>query len=323
MCSIGGFVSSKPLPAATARDLCRGLLWYGQNRGSQSSGVYVNGRTVKRAMAPADFIETAELWAAFDKPVSMALTHTRQPTCGGTGDDQAQPFRVNDVASVHNGMLWDWHSLKKQWDILKKSGVDSELVARFAATYGVQRLPEFVASSNGPSAIAMIQAGEMYLLRDGNPIEAVTITMQDKSKLTVFGSEAQQVRGALQHVWLMPPGFGHRINETKECVLIHVTGEGLDVISKPVRRKFQSWVYQGEDFKGRSWNGCESWSDAQWAEWLAKEKGRDNVKMLPSDSAVSRRERKRERRLRRAMERGGELYLGHDTRTIGSEGGKI
>lgn len=301
MCSIGGFVSNRPLPAWQARELCRGLLWYGQDRGSQSSGVYINGRVAKRAMSPTSFIDSEAFANATRHPADMALTHTRQPTCGGLGDKQAQPFRVADTISVHNGMLFDLPALRRQWDLVKTSGVDSELIARFVDRYNIKRLPEFVDSTLGMSAIACINGGHLYLLRDDNPIVACTMRLQDGNSLTVFGSETRQVMAALGHVWLVPPGY--RAESVAERVLIKVSGNGINPIGMPYNKKYHG-VYDFDcpaySLDGtKVYQGASTWDRERWNEF---------------ENRKTWKERKRDRRLRKAMQRGGELHLGIDTR---------
>lgn len=306
MCSIGGFVADKPLPAYQVRDLCKALLWYGQERGAQSSGLYVNGRVAKRAQSPREFIESEDFYAVTKHEARMALTHTRMPTSGGTGDAQAQPFQVAQTVSVHNGMLFDCPALKQQWQLAKESGVDSELVARFVDRYGVKRLPEFIASSYGPSAIAVIHQGALFLIRDNNPTVACTMRFVDGNSITVFGSEYHQVMQAMARVWLVPPGY--HAKSVKESVLVRVNGGGLEVISKPLKRKYKSYI--DDAWYG---NGCTD-GNRVWASVDEWERERKESQSQYQSNGKTWKERKRDRRLRKMMEKGGQLYLGEDTR---------
>jgi hypothetical protein len=205
MCSIAGFICRKPLNSEQAHALSMALLWYGRDRGSQSAGVFLETATkellLKQAADPADFIFTEEFDGLFKEDVLSALLHTRQPTCGGRGDAQAQPFRRRDTVSVHNGYYFDIKGIRDKWGLTKKSGVDSELIADFVETYGINMLPKFLNSTDGPSAIAVRHKGKLYLAREQNPIHWARLELYDNDIL-VFASTETQVRSAMDFTFL-------------------------------------------------------------------------------------------------------------------------
>lgn len=207
MCSIGGFISSQPLDSAMAKRLCGALIFYGSARGQQSAGIYVNSRLYKRAVHPADFIYDDGFDELFDIDPSCALVHTRQPTSGGTGDEQAHPFWIGNTITVHNGGIMNCAELKKKWSLTKPSGVDSELMTSALDNYGIARLPEIVKDLSGSAAVAALHHGELYLMRDGNPLEyyelKLTINTEGDTNLLVFGSTMSQVKDAIAHCWLI------------------------------------------------------------------------------------------------------------------------
>lgn len=241
MCSIGGFVSSKPLSQDDVTRLVRALVWHGRGRGNQSAGAFVGGRIVKHAVEAGKFIGMEDFQAAC-APASFALTHTRQPTCGGTGDAQAQPFQVGDAVTVHNGFYFNVRELRKAHGLKKPSGVDSELVASFLSRSPIDKLPEFLASTDGVSAIAAYRSGKLYLACHGNPIAKVSFRTHDGVSVTVFGSTIAQVDAAVAHVWLAP----HSAEMLPDDSVFSLTPTG----AKRLAKVKTNWASLGHSFAG-------------------------------------------------------------------------
>lgn len=250
MCSIGGFLSSKPLPFRIAGGLADALLYYGSARGQQSAGVYVDGRIVKRAVSPDKLIAHTDYNTLFKEPVTLCLTHTRQPTCGGRGDDQAQPFRAGGTVSVHNGMFHDSKALAKKFGIPKTSGVDSELVATYVHDKGIETLGDFLDEATGCAAVAVVHKGQLYLARDSNPISHIFIKMGD-TDILAFASTDDILMKAIRYVWLWP--------DTSRPMSVpsgHVhlaTPKELTEVGSPFGRSIYgtgsgSWHYTGQSF---------------------------------------------------------------------------
>lgn len=204
MCSIGGWLSAAPLPQQEAEDLTRALVYYGTNRGSQSAGAWSNGRTVKRALLPEKFINIRAFRELMSHPTSMVLTHTRQPTCGGVGDQQAQPFTHGDTTTVHNGHVSNIEQMIEKHGLEKASGVDSELFTSFIEKHGILNSPAFFAEMTGSAAVAAVHKGELYLVRTSNPVEYINITTANGTKLLAFASTEGQLINSLRHIYLLP-----------------------------------------------------------------------------------------------------------------------
>lgn len=239
MCSIGGFISERPLDAKTARSLVEGLVWYGADRGQQSTGAWIQGpggtRLVKKAVSPSEFTageDFDKLFQGMDGGVTTALTHTRQPTSGGRGDKQAQPFRRGEVVTVHNGMYWNSDREAKHWEVEKKHGVDSELVTAFVSSYGAMKLPKLLQNVYGASALGVWDNGKLYLMRSDNPTCYSAFTLRDGNEVVAFASTRSILFSALKHTWLMPSSI--RGAETKENVLLLVTPKKLVQCSKKI-----------------------------------------------------------------------------------------
>lgn len=238
MCSISGFLSAAPLSHQGAMRLMRSLLYYGRSRGQQSTGLALLTSTgihlFKQAADPDDFVFSEAFEALFanlptNTQITGALGHTRQPTCGGRGDDQAQPFVNNNTATVHNGYYHDFAAIKSAHEIDKPSGVDSELVCSYISKHGISTLPTFIASTDGPSAIACYHEGSMYLMRSGNPTVLASFPLGNSNKITVFASTADQLTNALRYCWLF-----HATPSTStptEGLLYQLTPSGLVNIS--------------------------------------------------------------------------------------------
>lgn len=256
MCSIGGFISEKPLHPHLAHRLSRALIWYGADRGQQSSGVYANGKVYKRAVSPSEFVASDEFEKFFDAEVSLCLTHTRAPTCGGRGDDQAQPFQHGDVVTVHNGVYHQPEKIAKKFKIKKKSGVDSELITSYLAEYGIANFNTFLDEVWGCSAIAAVIGDNLYLVRHNNPISYDEIKFNDNTVL-VFASTNQQLSAALSHVWLL--SSYNRGRSLREDQVFHVTTSAMTPIGGPLKGFSQSYGggYSGNkslaDYRSR-WN---------------------------------------------------------------------
>jgi glucosamine 6-phosphate synthetase-like amidotransferase/phosphosugar isomerase protein len=205
MCSISGFLSNKPLSEETSKRLASALLYYGQSRGKQSAGAFIVGKQAaymaKQAINPHKFIKGESFAKLFKQGARIGLFHTRYPTCGEKTDKQAQPFTRPDTVTVHNGYYFDIAGIRDKWGLHKKSGVDSELVTDFIESYGVDMLPDFLASTDGPSAIAAYHKGQVYLARGGNPLHYCPIDI-DGCKVLVFASTFEQLESAIKYATL-------------------------------------------------------------------------------------------------------------------------
>jgi len=235
MCSISGFLSNQPIEKNFARRLASALLFYGRERGEQSAGVYVNGAITKKAIDPKAFIESSEFFNAFDKDTMLALCHTRQPTSGGKGDEQAQPFGQGETVTIHNGYFFDIKEIRDKWKLNKSSGVDSELITSFIDSYGVKRLPDFIKSTDGPSAIAAVVRGELFLAKAGNPLHYTSIKFEGGQRIIIFASTESMIRRALRYCLLVEK---IDVKEAKEGGLFRVTPKRLKKIGQGLEPEY-------------------------------------------------------------------------------------
>lgn len=205
MCSIGGFISTQPLEPWKAQRLASALLHFGLSRGDQSSGIFYNGQLLKRAVSASQMIHSDAFHNLFKQrsDSTVCLTHTRFPTSGALGDDQAHPFWVGNTISVHNGSISNCKAVREKWQLDKPSGVDSELFTQAIDKYGIAKLPEIADDFSASAALAVLHHDVLYVARDGNPFEYMTIIEGDNA-ITIFASTQQQVVNTINHVWLIP-----------------------------------------------------------------------------------------------------------------------
>jgi len=204
VCSISGFASSKPLSYETALRLCRALLFFGQERGKQSAGIHTNGKLLKRAISPDEFGVLPEFAALLEGGASYALLHTRAPTCGEKGNEQAQPFvSASGIATIHNGVIGNPEKVAETHSLLWPSGVDSELFSAYAEKNGIFKVPRFLRSIFGSAAVAVYHENKVYLIRDGNPIESYRVDLTNGTRVMLFASTEGIIDRAAHYVWLM------------------------------------------------------------------------------------------------------------------------
>ncbi len=257
MCSISGFTSQYPIDKQTALRLSSALLFFGAIRGNQSSGIYINGKVHKKAIEPLKFIETREFLALFEKKTDLVLCHTRMPTCGGTGDEQAQPFQQSTTVTVHNGYYHNIPEIKEKWGIVKNSGVDSELVTSFINSYGIRELPKFLESTSGPSAIATLYKRELYIARHENPCVYTRLNLSG-NHILIFASTSDILESALNHVWLGK----WKVEQVKDNRLFQVTPKRLKEIAKMKAEKYAIFDYKWNDYEYDTYDMInENWSN--------------------------------------------------------------
>ena len=239
MCSIAGFISKSPLSRAATFQLCRALLHYGSERGTQSTGIWINGQLLKEAVSPEDFTETPAFRALMKGGSKMALLHTRQPTHGGRTDADAQPFAVpiegtdRNVISVHNGVCSNHEELATEYEVTTTTQVDSEIYPAIVAKHGIEELPNALFASKGANTVAMVVDGHLYFCRDGNPVSLLHLNFLDGNHITIFASTDDILMNAARFVWLLQRSHKPVWNtETRQ--LYEVTPTAIEKIGSPI-----------------------------------------------------------------------------------------
>ncbi len=135
MCGILGIWANEPV----IRDLYQGLLAV-QHRGQDSAGIITyDGRFhAKKGNGLVRDIFTVESVQALRGPIGIG--HTRYPTIGGGGGDDAQPFQINSpfgIIMAHNGNVANYRELKDElfdrYHRLLNSDCDVEIILNIFA----------------------------------------------------------------------------------------------------------------------------------------------------------------------------------------------
>lgn len=262
MCSISGFITQRPIDRYQAERLASALLFHGKVRGEQSGGVYVNGKVYKEAEDPAKIIWKKEYSEMFREDTALVLGHTRQPTCGGRGDEQAQPFQHEKVTTIHNGYYFNIPEIKTKWGIDKGSGVDSELITSFVESYGILRLPDFIESTSGVSAIACLTESGLYFATAGNPINYVNLILKGGNRMLAFASTKEILEKALHHTFLSED---FKITEVPDGALYRVTPKRIKEMAKIDVSKTR-WRANTTYNYGRGYTHGANWQDDMFDE---------------------------------------------------------
>lgn len=135
MCGVIGLWSNRPV----IHDLYQGLLAM-QHRGQDSAGVITyDGRFhTKKGNGLVRDIFTPEVIHHLTGPI--AVGHTRYPTIGGGGEEDAQPFQLNSpfgIIMAHNGNVANYLELKEElfekYHRLMNSDCDVEVILNIFA----------------------------------------------------------------------------------------------------------------------------------------------------------------------------------------------
>jgi asparagine synthetase B (glutamine-hydrolysing) len=273
MCSIGGFISTEPIEPWKARRLAAALLHFGLSRGDQSSGIFYNGQLLKRATSASELIHSTRFTDLFETPnnQTVCLTHTRFPTSGERGDDQAHPFWVGNTISVHNGSIHNCRAIRDKWQLDKPSGVDSELFTQAIDKYGIAKLPEIADDLDASASIAVLHNDTLFVARDGNPFEYMTILDGDNT-ITIFASTQSQVINTINHLWLIP-NLGNTTTLPGQTIFsMSATGD-LDELGPFKTMPTVSYRWAGSAGTKKfweDWDGTSSLALTDWSsEWRA------------------------------------------------------
>lgn len=258
MCSISGFISTKPLPIETASRLSSALIFHGTDRGNQSAGISTANGVFKNNVTPSAFINSKQFLQAWQNPSHFFLGHTRFPTSGGKTAKQAQPFHAlahssvtktsHSIHSIHNGWYTNEKEIRETFNIDNVSGVDSELVTSFIARYTVRGLPSFLEVTSGPSAIVIQEKGRLYAIRNGNPLVLTHFTI-GKHKITAFASTKAQLEQSLFFTFLFHDT--PKIYSLEEHQLFEITPTETLAIGSPMEADSRHTSYS---YTSSTWN---------------------------------------------------------------------
>ncbi len=178
MCGIIGY--SGPLEAR--KILLDGLSQL-EYRGYDSAGIafFDTGSEVHLIKKTGKVAMLREACASMKVGSHCGIGHTRWATHGGVSDANAHPHRAGRVTVIHNGIIENYHSLTKEFNLDEKlvSQTDSE-VAAWVLDYfysgdpkaAIKSLVERVEGSYGFCIMFDDRPGEIYGVRSVSPLVA-------------------------------------------------------------------------------------------------------------------------------------------------------
>lgn len=178
MCGIVCYVGNKPAKAI----LLEGLKQL-EYRGYDSAGLAVqDGTDIECYRAVGKIAELEQKVNNVDIKGTMGIAHTRWATHGEPTENNAHPHRDQDenVFLIHNGIIENYHSLKKRLDkkgVVFSSDTDTEVLAHLIAmnfqgslSEAVRETMSQVVGTFGLAVLHRHSPGEIVLARRGSPL---------------------------------------------------------------------------------------------------------------------------------------------------------
>src|SRR5688572_25167849 len=132
MCGIVGFVGSQQ----AAQHVLEGLRRL-EYRGYDSAGIAtVSAGEILLRRKKGKLAELASVLEREPLQGTIAIGHTRWATHGRPSDENAHPHKVDDVVVVHNGIIENFHELKKELSARGRtfaSETDTEIIGHLIA----------------------------------------------------------------------------------------------------------------------------------------------------------------------------------------------
>jgi glucosamine--fructose-6-phosphate aminotransferase (isomerizing) len=178
MCGIVCYVGSKPAKPI----LLEGLKQL-EYRGYDSSGLAIqDGTHIECHRAVGKIVELEQKINDLDIKGSIGIAHTRWATHGEPTEANAHPHRDQDgnVFLIHNGIIENYHSLKKRLDkegIVFRSDTDTEVLAHLiglnfdgSLSEAVRKTMSQVIGTFGIAVLHRQSPGEIVVARRGSPL---------------------------------------------------------------------------------------------------------------------------------------------------------
>ena len=191
MCGIVGYYGDTNLKA---KEACVDMLFMDVVRGKDSTGValvnYKGELKINKHVGLPDMLYAE---TDFGKDQNMLqrlfLGHNRAATAGEVTNDNAHPFKADNIVGVHNGTLRGRHRLKG-WN---KYGTDSEALIASIAEKGIEETWKLV---DGAAAIVFYDEVAETLSFMRNAERPLVFASTEDGKGLFFSSEAGILRAA-------------------------------------------------------------------------------------------------------------------------------
>lgn len=206
-----------------ARQLVTAGLLSIQKRGTHATGLAIiqdNGASalLKKAV-PADVFVKSEPYRGFWKaqPASgmVALGHTRWATHDNSGvDDAAHPFILGKVTGAHNGMIYNWRDIEKDYAAKGERWINDSQ-APFGLLNAIKSPSTALDKLDGYWALTWVKGKSLFMCRTSEAPLACAY-LRDKQML-VWNSETRLLVQALREqgiddaeLWELSPGTIYR-----------------------------------------------------------------------------------------------------------------
>jgi glutamine---fructose-6-phosphate transaminase (isomerizing) len=215
MCGIVGYVGS---PQA-AEHVLAGLKRL-EYRGYDSAGIAtISGGEILLKRKKGKLQELANVLSREPLPGTIAIGHTRWATHGRPSDENAHPHKVDDVVVVHNGIIENFHELKK------------ELMARgrtFASETDTEIIGHLIALAKG-DLVERVRAA-LSQVRGAYAIAAISTACPDT--IVVAKNSSPLILGVREDAGLIASDIPALLPHTREIIVLE---EGEVAVVRPGR----------------------------------------------------------------------------------------
>jgi len=242
MCGIVCYVGRKPAKPILLEGLKR--LEY---RGYDSAGLAVQeGDTILCERAVGKIVELAHKVNGLEMKGTSGIAHTRWATHGRPSEENAHPQRdqAGDVYVIHNGIIENYHVLKKRLEkdgVVFRSETDTEVLAHLIARHfngdlndAVRKTMAQVEGTFGIGVIHRRTPGQIVVARRGSPL---IIGISDDGHF-VASDVSAMVR------------YTNKVVHLEENELATVTADGFSISTAqamPVQRTTETVEWRAED----------------------------------------------------------------------------
>lgn len=202
MCGIGGF-SLTPESKIHPRQLANALLTALEDRGSMASGIAFHANDIHgviKAAVPGSGLSLKGV----PKNTTTAIVHTRLATHGSTRDNRNNhPVQSpsEDIALVHNGVIYNHHQVREKLDHKIKFDVDTAVIPALIEQHGgISELKQL----DGDAAISWLSKNDHGILNLARLEHSPVCVVQVEDGSFIFASTEALMWRVLIQLNLMP-----------------------------------------------------------------------------------------------------------------------